>query len=695
MGSTVIYLDNNGNPITTKKATTYLDENGNPIASPSEPSAMDKIKSSWPIRGATELVAGIGSGVISSGAHVADLVNRMAGGKSFLDNPILQRNMTAPDSMAGKIGKGAEQFGEFFLPSGLIGKGAKALEAATAASKYPRLLRALGQGGMEAASTAAVSQAQGATPTETAINAGGAGLLSGLLSQVGKGIKPKVSLTPEEVSAVNYGRSNGVPIDTAVASGNPTLQRLKGIFSQQPFTASIVQKAKDESSKSLADLADRVSQSIAPSSGTSKLTAGRDLLDSLQKKIDLHKAQANEGYTRLRQIAADNVRDVDFGTKYIKENELRLKPGKGDPLIFNTSMPSVSHPTIGPDGKFIFGNERELRLSVKKPTGRDLINQGMLGVERPTIDMRKVAGPTLYSGVKESIRPIVEKIDESIPLAQRQADPGYRALKQILESPDIVPLNKAIDDLSAVNDIARTGINELRSKSKGLAATLSIQLHGALNEATAGLGQEAVNALELGRQATKDKYSTAKLASRLFGKDQNPVRAINLLTSNEDKSINLLKQISENAPTELPSIGRTVVEGLISKSSNLGKYSDGASILNKWNKIGPETKAILFGPSKTEELDNLFKLGEMQGRSSPGKAAGSLVTMLATGELAIHHPSYGAASIIAGRRMANLLMSPNGPELIRKGIDLPIGSAAAKTLRTAILAGSIASRDQQ
>jgi hypothetical protein len=70
-----------------------------------------------------------------------------------------------PSNPIQSIGKGAEQTAEFFVPGGVVSKGSKAIEAASVASKLPKLfqtgLRVGGQAALEGTANAAVAKAQG------------------------------------------------------------------------------------------------------------------------------------------------------------------------------------------------------------------------------------------------------------------------------------------------------------------------------------------------------------------------------------------------------------------------------------------------------------------------------------------------------------------------------------------------------
>lgn len=148
------------------------------------------------------------------------LTKSVTGGKVGM-TPEAEANMqsakeaiTTPKGLSESIGYGGEQIAEFLVPAGVIGKGTKAVEAVTAASKLPSAvktglnlvsrmgLEGLAGGGVAAlqagdinkdvAATAAVSAAMPAISTVIgkAINAAKGGRMKAASAEIAKIIKP-------------------------------------------------------------------------------------------------------------------------------------------------------------------------------------------------------------------------------------------------------------------------------------------------------------------------------------------------------------------------------------------------------------------------------------------------------------------------------------------------------------------------
>lgn len=105
-----------------------------------------------------------------------------------------------PQSIPAKLGFAGEQGAEFAAPGGAVTKGAKAAEAGIDAAKMAPLaskaLKLLTRGGLEAASSAGVTAAQGGSGKDIAINAGTAGAMPA----VGAALKPVTTALAEKVA---------------------------------------------------------------------------------------------------------------------------------------------------------------------------------------------------------------------------------------------------------------------------------------------------------------------------------------------------------------------------------------------------------------------------------------------------------------------------------------------------------------
>src|SRR5262245_45774065 len=108
---------------------------------------------------ATEIGKGALKGLGSTIVHGADLGRRLFGMEPLAQRPAVQEYIQ-PTNPAQHVGYAVEQGAEFLAPAGLVGKGARAIEAATAGSRIAPALNIAGRAGLEAGSAAGIAGLQ-------------------------------------------------------------------------------------------------------------------------------------------------------------------------------------------------------------------------------------------------------------------------------------------------------------------------------------------------------------------------------------------------------------------------------------------------------------------------------------------------------------------------------------------------------
>lgn len=189
-----------------------------------------------------DLVEGVGSGLAKTGVGVYNLARKIPGVSKVLPpvSPAIQGATQAPDysglGWPGKLGRTAEQVGEFFVPAGKVAEGAKAIEGATAGMKAAPALNALGKAGLEAGSAAGVTAAQTGGDTDAMRNAA---LTAGAASAVappilkgagaaGKAILGKTTGAGEE--AIGTAATNPTPAFKTAMRGGTDEGEIVGSF---------------------------------------------------------------------------------------------------------------------------------------------------------------------------------------------------------------------------------------------------------------------------------------------------------------------------------------------------------------------------------------------------------------------------------------------------------------------------------
>lgn len=174
-----------------------------------------------------EALAGVGAGVGSTVRGAYNLARTAV--PAIPPAPeFLEKWATPPPTLAGKAGKFVEQMGEFFIPAGAIGKGAKAIEAATTGMRGAKALQLAGRAGMEAAGAGAVGAVQSGSPSGAVAPAAAAGVTTAALPPIAKlGTKAAGLLTGVGSEAAEQ-VAKGAPETVAAMRGQiPEVQIIK------------------------------------------------------------------------------------------------------------------------------------------------------------------------------------------------------------------------------------------------------------------------------------------------------------------------------------------------------------------------------------------------------------------------------------------------------------------------------------
>jgi hypothetical protein len=175
-----------------------------------------------------------------------------------------------------------------------------------------------------------------------------------------------------------------------------------------------------------------------------------------------------------------------------------------------------------------------------------------------------------------------------------------------------------------------------------------------------------------------------------------PVAVFNKLTGPKDAQINFINRVNDIAPQELPKVGRAYLEGMFDRAAAEGGWSHAKSLFNEWEKLGDETKKLLFpNPMHRADLDKFFLATKTLAEPmNPSRTAMTLVTMH-EGEMWLtavptatalagsgHVVGAGLTMLpptaisLAGWQVTKLLHSPAGVKLLRDGMRMPVGKTA-------------------
>lgn len=269
--------------------------------------------------------------------------------------------------------------------------------------------------------------------------------------------------------------------------------------------------------------------------------------------------------------------------------------------------------------------------------------------------------------VKASLRAVYEQMQRQMPITQQQANPGLKAIQNILEGPATGPLSQVDRDLSAIKTVAR--------EQGGLAKMAVAKLEAAVTTAAEKGGPDVVGALQRGRAATIAKYATEAVVDKL---KVEPVKTFEGLTAPKDSAIQALRTVAQQVPDQVPVVARAYLEDLLQKPQ---KVAD-------WRKLGAETKRLLFPKAgQTAALDHFFELTDRISKTNVNPSgSGRIAWMGGQGMMFIYDPVRATTIQVAGATVAKLLRTPAVVDALTRGISLPSNAPlAAQTAATANL----------
>lgn len=261
---------------------------------PPEPSNLQKLGAM-----AKDFTAGVGSGVISTGTHLAEGARRAINVIGFTPSagagaeelglpqkpavlppihPSVRAAGIPPASTAGALGKGAEQFGEYLLPGGIVRRGAKALQVG---GRVGPVVNAITHAGLQA----------GADTAMTAAQTGG---------------DPDAMKTAAETSGIV---NAGIGVPMAVARSIPAVQRALQAGGERLYGSAIKVPPAVDRGKRTTLIQSGLENRIPVSRGGLEQTRG--LVEGLDKQVADAVADASgRGATVPAQLVANRVDDV-------------------------------------------------------------------------------------------------------------------------------------------------------------------------------------------------------------------------------------------------------------------------------------------------------------------------------------------------------------------------------------------------
>jgi hypothetical protein len=226
-----------------------------------------------------------------------------------------------------------------------------------------------------------------------------------------------------------------------------------------------------------------------------------------------------------------------------------------------------------------------------------------------------------------------------------------------------------------------TNKSGVRNMSQGIGASIITDLQDGIDAAVANTGDEAIRGLQQGRKLHASKMQLADLVEKLR---VEPVQAFKQLTWENDTGVDFLRKVAKETPDQMPQLGRALVQKLFDDAMEEGGFGKARTLLSKWEKVGPQTKTILFkDPAVRANLDKFFKAAELVSQNPNPSGTAVVGQLVPGGMLLVTNPVSGGAWLLGGYATSKLLFSPRGVALLTKGLRpqaAAAGAAAAEDL---------------
>lgn len=266
---------------------------------------------------------------------------------------------------------------------------------------------------------------------------------------------------------------------------------------------------------------------------------------------------------------------------------------------------------------------------------------------------------------KEALRPLFDQLQKERQITGTLHGDRARAaiaLEALINGPDFAPMSTVERALGPVKKLARVGdMPQLRTQGQGLASRVVSELDTAVRGRAQDAGPKVAQALSEGRAATRLKHMTADVMKWLAPNGGEPVSVFKRLTANKDAGIAKLRELQKHTPDQVPQLARALLEDIFDLPTAQGGFRNADGAWARWQKLGPESKAILF-PNRGHRvaLDNFFLLAKKIGENP--NPSGTAQVMNATNLLA-GIPMYA---------LAKLLYSPRGVRALTGAMDVSV-----------------------
>jgi hypothetical protein len=446
----------------------------------------------------------------------------------------------------------------------------------------------------------------------------------------------------EFARAADMAMDAGVPIDAGTATGRPFFKRSTYITDATTIPG-VIDRTTPEA-KGFTKLGQKIQDEIRPGGTSTAETSGAATATAIKNVIKTFKATADTAYDALRGIERQHTQDV-------------------------------------PIKKMVEGKE--------------------------VIEMVPMEAPTNVTALQAELRPLFERMknDPYYTPTRQMNNPGFTAIQNLVEGPEVVPL-ASLRNMESWLGKEQVGSEAagLRTQGQGLAAHAGGKVRKVIQAEIDNLGIQAQKAYQEGRFAHRHSKRTAELLDAVSPENaagiQEPIKAFNRLVQPNDANITLLRRVAATAPNEITQLGRAWFEDRFTNATTHGGMEHTARMLSDWDKLGKETKKILFpDPQVLQRVNDIMViLGEWGKSPNPSGTGGINALMQAAhvgGKAFVAAPISGASAasgipaLIAlqafGSAYNVALHSPAAVRALAQGITTPVRGP----VRGATIAGTV------
>ncbi len=510
--------------------------------------------------------------------------------------------------------------------------------------------------------------------------------------------------------------------------------------------AGVSEKVGSAYAKTAEKIAGKVSaQSQTPSS------AAQSVRTTLKEKADSLKQAADEAYSRLREIESDPVharevvtgtqqsnlqQSTSFGGGFLKVPVTETVPLPVDlralgvkdalrpivtemeatwPLARQEASPgytALKQLVTGADAVPLSRADR--MLSAIKSIAREQGGLAKLAVAKLDAAVRRVAqeaGPEAAAALQAGREATKAKVKVQELLAaiygKKGATENATAFGKIIGKEDKTTqmLRRVLAEDDTVKPlVSRAVLDQVFDDLLLEGQTLTPQGVNAAARRWAQLGDDT-KALLFDKATARQLDDYFRQASRQASNPSVPrltggaVDTFEALVSPRDRNIEDLRALAKADPAVPKKIGRAWLEAQLDLSTEeAGKFAHGQKLLANYQRLGPETKRLLFGEN-TRNLDNFFRLAA--DVNFPGNTSRTAYTTVQLGKLtlALTNPLTGAPYIIgqdlAVGALSKLMWNPAAASAVVKAMKTPKAakvaslSVAAKVLNFARAEGIV------